>query len=92
MVTVEGSSLKLTNSQKRYLILLKAGNLLRVDDDAKNVKIRGYDLRIQYNTIQKFKELGLITVDARFNRADQPAIRYYTISELGIRMLEDSFK
>ncbi len=83
--------MKLTKSQKRYLLLLKNGNLFRVDEDAKTVKIRGYDLRIQYNTFQKFLEKGLISHEAKFYRSEQPQIRYYTISENGINLLEASF-
>jgi len=83
--------MKLTKSQKRYLLLLKNGNLFRVDEDAKTVRIRGYDLRIQYNTFSKFLAKGLISHAVKFYRSEQPKIRYYTISEDGVNLLEASF-
>ncbi len=83
--------MKLTKSQKRYLLLLKNGNLFRVDEDAKTVRIRGYDLRIQYNTFLKFLEKELIAHAAKFYRSEQPKVRYYTISENGVNLLEASF-
>ena len=84
--------MKLTKSQKRYLILLKAGNMLRVDKNQLNVRIRGYDLRIQFRTFERFRRAGLVEMNPKFNRADQPDIRYYTITEEGSYLLEESFK
>lgn len=83
--------MKLTKSQKHYLILLKNGNLFRVDEAEKNVRIRGYDLRIQYNTFRKFLEKNLIAHETKFYRPEQPHIKYYSITSEGVRQLEASF-
>ena len=80
--------MKLTNSQIKYLLLLSSGNLLRVDEAQKSVKMRGYNFKIQYNTVQKFRNEGLIVPDNRFYNAKQPQVKYFTISELGKQVLE----
>ncbi len=80
--------MKLTSSQIKYLLLLSSGNLLRVDEAQKSVKMRGYNFKIQYNTFQKFRDERLIISDNRFYNAKQPQIKYFTLSELGKQVLE----